>query len=148
MRAPDPPRGLVSPSCRAREVLDRVGDKWSLYVIHLLGGGTRRFRDLRRIIDGISQRMLTVTLRGLERDGLITRTVHPTVPPRVDYALTPMGRTLLDTVRSLVEWADEHLPDIDAARAAYDHRTALLSASLNGNPEPDDANGRRQPANS
>ncbi len=138
MRAPDPPRGLVSPSCRAREVLDRVGDKWSLYVIHLLGGGTRRFRDLRRIIDGISQRMLTVTLRGLERDGLITRTVHPTVPPRVDYALTPMGRTLLDTVRSLVEWADEHLPDIDAARAAYDRRSALLSASLTGHPEPDD----------
>jgi DNA-binding HxlR family transcriptional regulator len=154
MHAPDPAAGPGPLSgCRAREVLDRVGDKWSLYVIHLLGGGTRRFRDLRRMIDGISQRMLTVTLRGLERDGLITRTVHPTVPPRVDYALTPMGRTLLDTVRSLVEWADEHLADIDTARAAYDRRSALLSASLNGHPEPnalrdpaDDARGLHQPA--
>jgi DNA-binding HxlR family transcriptional regulator len=155
MRTPDP-AGLGSPSgCRAREVLDRVGDKWSLYVIHLLGGGTRRFSDLRRLIDGISQRMLTVTLRGLERDGLITRTVHPTVPPRVDYALTPMGRTLLDTVRSLVAWADQHLPDIDAARAAYDRRSALLSAALNGHPEPtaphdpaEDAGGLHQPVDS
>ncbi len=144
MGAPDPAGGPGSPSgCRAREVLDRVGDKWSLYVIHLLGGGTKRFRDLRRMIEGISQRMLTVTLRGLERDGLISRTVHPTVPPRVDYALTPMGRTLLDTVCRLVEWADAHLPDIDAARAAYDRRAALLSASLNDHPEPD---GQHDPA--
>jgi DNA-binding HxlR family transcriptional regulator len=117
--APQGPAG-----CRAREVLDRVGDKWSLLVISLLGERTRRFTELRRSIDGISQRMLTVTLRGLERDGLVTRTVHPTVPPRVDYALTPMGRTLLDTVRSLVEWADNHVPEIDAARAAYDRRAA------------------------
>ena len=117
--APQGPAG-----CRAREVLDRVGDKWSLLVISLLGERTRRFTELRRSIDGISQRMLTVTLRGLERDGLVTRTVHPTVPPRVDYALTPMGRTLLDTVRSLVEWADSHVPEIDAARAAYDRRAA------------------------
>jgi DNA-binding HxlR family transcriptional regulator len=118
--------------CRPREVLDRVGDKWSLYVIALLGGGTRRFSDLRRMIDGISQRMLTVTLRGLERDGLVVRTVHPTVPPRVEYALTPMGRTLLDTVRTLVQWADAHLADIDTARAAYDRRAAELNASLDG----------------
>jgi DNA-binding HxlR family transcriptional regulator len=81
-------------------------------------------------VDGISQRMLTVTLRGLERDGLVTRTVRPTVPPRVDYALTPMGGTLLDTVRNLLEWADEHLPEIDAARAAYDQRAEQLRASL------------------
>jgi DNA-binding HxlR family transcriptional regulator len=74
--------------------------------------------------------MLTVTLRGLERDGLVTRTVRPTVPPRVDYALTSMGRTLLDTVRNLLEWADEHLPEIHAARAAYDRRTEMLTASL------------------
>lgn len=128
-----PANGLGSLSaCGAREVLDRVGDKWSLYVIYLLGGGTRRFSDLRRMIDGISQRMLTVTLRGLERDGLVTRTVHPTVPPRVEYALTPMGGSLLDTVRTLVQWADEHLTDIDAARVAYDRRSAALSASLDG----------------
>jgi DNA-binding HxlR family transcriptional regulator len=116
--------------CSARAVLDRIGDKWSLHVIHLLGGGTRRFSDLRRGIDGISQRMLTVTLRGLERDGLVVRTVHPTVPPRVDYALTPMGRTLLDTACSLIDWADQHVPDIEAARAAYDRRSALLRAAV------------------
>jgi DNA-binding HxlR family transcriptional regulator len=137
MRAPDTADGPVRPrDCRVREVLDRVGDKWSLYVIEVLGGGTRRFRDLRRMIDGISQRMLTVTLRGLERDGLVTRTVHPTIPPRVEYALTPMGRTLLDTVCTLLRWANDHLPEIDAARAAYDRRAALLDASLNGNSEP------------
>jgi DNA-binding HxlR family transcriptional regulator len=131
MNASDPAGGPPWPSNRrAREVLDRVGDKWSLCVIYLLGGGTRRFRDLRRDIDGISQRMLTVTLRGLERDGLATRTVHPTVPPRVDYALTPLGRTLLDTVCDLVRWAAEHVPEIDAARAAYDRRAAALTASL------------------
>jgi DNA-binding HxlR family transcriptional regulator len=120
-------------TCWARAVLDRIGDKWSLYVIHLLGGGTKRFSELRRMIDGISQRMLTVTLRGLERDGLVSRTVHPTVPPRVDYALTPLGQTLLSTVCTLLQWADEHLPEIDAARAAYDRRSALLAASLDGN---------------
>jgi DNA-binding HxlR family transcriptional regulator len=137
MQAPDTADGLGSPNgCRVREVLDRVGDKWSLYVIEMLGGGTRRFSDLRRMIDGISQRMLTVTLRGLERDGLVTRTVHPTVPPRVEYALTPMGRTLLDTACTLLRWANDHLPEIDAARAAYDRRAALLDASLNGDPEP------------
>ncbi len=138
MRTTDPAAGPVPLSgCRAREVLDRIGDKWSLYIIHLLGERSRRFSDLRRTIDGISQRMLTVTLRGLERDGLVARTVHPTVPPRVEYALTPMGCTLLDTVCALIAWTDEHLPHIDAARAAYDRRTALLSASLNEHPEPD-----------
>jgi len=131
MSTPDLAGVPASPSdCSARKVLDRVGDKWSLHVIHLLGGGTRRFSDLRRMIDGISQRMLTVTLRGLERDGLVVRTVHPTVPPRVDYALTPLGRTLLDTACTLVTWADEHVAEIDAAQAAYDRRSALLSASL------------------
>jgi DNA-binding HxlR family transcriptional regulator len=121
--------------CRGREVLARVGDKWSLYVIHMLGVGTKRFTELRRGIDGISQRMLTVTLRGLERDGLVTRTVHATVPPRVDYTLTPMGRTLLDTVCALIQWAEKHLDDIETARAAYDQRAARLGAALSGNPE-------------
>lgn len=108
--------------CRARDVLDRVGDKWSVSVIYLLGGGTLRFTELLRGIDGISQRMLTVTLRGLERDGVVTRLVHPVVPPRVDYDLTPMGHTLLSTVTALVEWADHHTEDIDAARRSYDGR--------------------------
>jgi len=109
-------------SCRAREVLQRVGDKWSVLAIDLLGQGTMRFSELHRAIDGITARMLTVTLRGLERDGIVTRTIHPVIPPRVEYALTPMGRTLLDTIGQLVAWADSHLPEIEAARVAYDAR--------------------------
>jgi DNA-binding HxlR family transcriptional regulator len=110
--------------CRAREVLQRVGDKWSVLAIDLLGQGTMRFTQLHRAIDGITARMLTVTLRGLERDGLVTRTIHPVIPPRVEYALTPMGRTLLDTIGQLITWTDSHLPEIEAARAAYDARHA------------------------
>jgi DNA-binding HxlR family transcriptional regulator len=109
-------------TCRAREVLQRVGDKWSVLAIDLLGQGTMRFSELHRAIDGITARMLTVTLRGLERDGIVTRTIHPVIPPRVEYALTPMGRTLLDTIGQLVTWADSHLPEIEAARVAYDAR--------------------------
>jgi DNA-binding HxlR family transcriptional regulator len=107
-------------NCRAREVLDRVGDKWSLYVILNLGDGTKRFTELRRSIDGISQRMLTVTLKGLERDGIVCRTMYPVMPPRVEYTLTPVGRTLIDAVSTLFSWAEDHLADIDAARARYD----------------------------
>src|SRR5215218_2942478 len=95
-------------SCEVRKLLDRVGDKWSLLVMKLLDDGTLRFTELRRQIDGISQRMLTLTLRQLERDGLVQRTVHAVVPPRVDYALTPLGRTLHETVRSLVAWTEAH----------------------------------------
>jgi DNA-binding HxlR family transcriptional regulator len=117
--------GISGPStCRAREVLQRVGDKWSVLAIDLLGQGTMRFTELHRAIDGITARMLTVTLRGLERDGIVTRTIHPVIPPRVEYALTPMGRTLLDTIGQLVTWTDSHLPEIEAARAAYDARHA------------------------
>lgn len=118
--------------CRAREVFDRVGDKWSVSVIHLLGPGTLRFTDLRRSVDGISQRMLTVTLRGLERDGIVTRTVHPVIPPRVDYQLTDMGRTLLQTIGDLVAWANDHLDDIDAARAEYDRRESTGDRPCDG----------------
>jgi DNA-binding HxlR family transcriptional regulator len=112
----------VGPACTAREVLDRVGDKWSVSVIYVLGGGTRRFSELLRGIEGISQRMLTLTLRGLECDGLVKRTVFPVVPPRVDYDLTPMGETLLSTVRELVIWSERHMAEIDAARRTYDGR--------------------------
>ncbi len=108
--------------CRARDVLDRVGDKWSVFVIDRLGQGSQRFNELRRNIDGITGRMLTVTLRGLERDGLVRRTVHPVIPPRVDYELTPMGCTLLETIEQLVDWADSHTEDIYAARSSYDTR--------------------------
>ncbi len=110
-------------NCHAREMLARVGDKWSVYVIHVLGdAGTLRFNELRSRVAGISQRMLTVTLRGMERDGLVTRTVYPEVPPRVEYALTSLGRTLRQLVRGLVEWSGAHLTEVDAARAAYDAR--------------------------
>jgi DNA-binding HxlR family transcriptional regulator len=104
-------------------VLDRIGDKWAIYVVDRLGQGPRRFSELLRGIDGITARMLTVTVRGLERDGILTRTVHAAVPPRVDYQLTALGETLLDTIGQLVSWADAHLVEIEAARAAYDTRS-------------------------
>lgn len=135
MRGAVPTLGWL-PDCRPREVLDRVGDKWSLLVIGLLSAGTRRFSELRHSVDGISQRVLTATLRGLERDGLVSRTVHPTVPPRVDYTLTPMGRTLLDAVGALLEWTERHLPEIDAARAAYDRRSAPRLPPAGGSDDP------------
>lgn len=103
-----------------REVLNRVGDKWSTLVIVMLGQGPKRFSELRRGIEGISQRMLTLTLRGLERDGLLTRTVTPSIPPRVDYALTPLGQALLVPVMGLVQWAQEHRADIQHAREVFD----------------------------
>jgi len=111
--------------CHARELLDRVGDKWSVYVLHVLSSaGTVRFNELRSRVDGISQRMLTVTLRGLERDGLVVRTAFAEVPPRVEYALTPLGATLSQMVCDIVTWADAHMKDVDTARAAYDTRKA------------------------
>jgi DNA-binding HxlR family transcriptional regulator len=110
------------PAPEVREVLVRIGDKWSVLVIGLLGQRGRRFTELLHDVDGISQRMLTVTLRGLERDGLVSRTVHAVVPPRVDYALTPMGKTLLATVTDLARWADRHAKDIEGSRTIYDKR--------------------------
>ena len=116
------PRNNELPSdCRAvGDVLARVGDKWSVLVVSRLGEGSRRFNELRRSIGGISQRMLTLTLRGLERDGLITRTVFPTIPPRVDYALTPLGRDLLNPVSALGSWAIRNQAKIAQARAHFD----------------------------
>lgn len=106
--------------CPVREVLSRVGDKWSILVVGILRAGSMRFSDLRRSVDGISQRMLTLTLRGLERDGLVTRTVTPTRPPRVDYALTRLGRTLLDPIMALAEWAESNRPAIQTSRLRFD----------------------------
>src|SRR6185295_11247750 len=100
-------------NCHAREMLVRVGDKWSVYVIHVLDdAGTLRFNELRSAVEGISQRMLTVTLRGMERDGLVVRKVYPEVPPRVEYALTPLGKTLRQLVRGLVAWSGAHLTEV------------------------------------
>src|SRR5881296_555442 len=140
-----PPELEYTPeNCHAREMLARIGDKWSVYVIHVLGdAGTLRFNELRSEVEGISQRMLTVTLRGMERDGLVVRTVYPEVPPRVEYALTPLGATLRQLVRGLVEWSGAHLREVDAARAAYDARNGrpakptsvtLPAASSRGHP--------------
>ena len=109
--------------CAVRQILDRVADKWSLLVIALLARRCYRFNELRHEIDGVSQRMLTVTLRHLERDGLVRRTVHAVVPPRVDYELTELGATLRSTISALVAWTEEHQSEIAAARAAYDART-------------------------
>ncbi|WP_304307603.1 helix-turn-helix domain-containing protein [Pseudacidovorax intermedius] len=103
-----------------REILDRIGDKWSLYIVALLADGSRRFNELKRGIEGISQRMLTLTLRGLERDGLVTRTMYPTIPPRVDYELTDLGRTLLTPVMALVNWADQNQAAIAEAHKRFD----------------------------
>jgi DNA-binding HxlR family transcriptional regulator len=106
--------------CEVRQILDRVADKWSLLVIALLERKTMRFNELRREIDGISQRMLSVTLRHLERDGLVCRTVYAEVPPRVEYCLSPLGHTLLATIQALVSWTEAHQQEIAEARAAFD----------------------------
>jgi DNA-binding HxlR family transcriptional regulator len=124
----DPFQWDTREDCQVRQILDRVADKWSLLVIALLENRRLRFTELRREIDGISQRMLTVTLRSLERDGLVKRTVHPVVPPRVEYELTPLGGTLHATIRSLVTWTEAHQEEIAAARSAYDAREAEVSA--------------------
>ena len=114
----------VSDSCLAvREVLNRVGDKWSVLIVGLLADGPKRFSELRRAIEGISQRMLTLTLRGLERDGLVTRTVYPTIPPRVEYELTELGRTLRKPIQSLAKWAQDNRERIQQARNRYDARS-------------------------
>ena len=120
------PRHMHLPAdCRAiSDVLARVGDKWSVLVVTRLGAGAMRFNELRRAIGGISQRMLTLTLRGLERDGLVTRTVFPTIPPRVDYALTPLGRDLLQPVSALGEWATRNQAKIARARERFDGAAA------------------------
>jgi DNA-binding HxlR family transcriptional regulator len=124
LNAPDlPPTAHQGSDCRSvASVLARVGDKWSVLVIMLLGGGPRRFNELKRMVGGISQRMLTLTLRGLERDGLITRTVFPTIPPRVDYELTDLGRGLWKPVKALGQWAHQHQSEIESARAEFDRR--------------------------
>ena len=119
------PRNLHVPEeCRGiSEVLSRVGDKWSVLVVSHLGDGPQRFSELRRALGSISQRMLTLTLRGLERDGLVTRTVTPSIPPRVDYALTTLGRSLLAPVVGLTNWARQNRSAIDKARRKFDEKT-------------------------
>jgi DNA-binding HxlR family transcriptional regulator len=115
------PRNNRVERCPAvREVLNRVGDKWSVQIVALLGDGPMRFSELRRAIEGLSQRMLTLTVRGLERDGLITRTVFPEIPPRVEYELTKLGKTLLEPIQGLAEWAEQYRTHIQEAREKFD----------------------------
>lgn len=118
--------------CRAvSDVLARIGDKWTVLVVGVLGNRSQRFNQIRRALGSISQRMLTLTLRGLERDGLVTRTVFPTVPPRVDYELTALGRSLLEPVNALGAWARQNRSAIQAARARFD---AAAKPARNGKP--------------
>lgn len=108
-------------NCRAvSDVLARIGDKWTVYVVGLLSNGPMRFNEIRRAVGSISQRMLTLTLRGLERDGLVTRTVYPTIPPRVDYELTELGRTLICILKPLSEWAIANREIVEMSRAKFD----------------------------
>ena len=112
----------TSDCVKVGQVLARVGDRWTVIVVSELGEGPVRFGELQRRIPGVSQRMLTLTLRHLERDGLISRTVTPTIPPRVDYDLTDLGRSMLEPVQALGKWAQDHIPQMDAARIAFDSK--------------------------
>ncbi|THV21614.1 winged helix-turn-helix transcriptional regulator [Peteryoungia ipomoeae] len=112
------------------EMLARLGDKWTVLVIMMLGDGPQRFSDLKRMVVGVSQRMLTLTLRALERDGIVERTVHPTVPPRVEYALTDLGRSFSVPVKALGGWVFANHEDIQSARARFDERNAEAGPKL------------------
>lgn len=117
------PAPVFERECSIRLVLDRLADKWTVMVMHLLlDGGQHRFNELRRAIEGISQKMLTQTLRDLERDGLAVRTVYPEIPPRVEYVLTPLGQTLCGPIHALGEWAQKHHAEVERAQAAFDAR--------------------------
>lgn len=113
-------RGFDAAACPVRNVLDRVGDKWTMLTLVALAATPRRFNALHRIMPDISKRMLTQTLRGLERDGLATRHVFPTKPPSVEYRLSPLGRSILEPLAGLVEWAERNYPDVRQARARFD----------------------------
>jgi DNA-binding HxlR family transcriptional regulator len=121
-------RAAADSGALLRDVLARIGDKWSVIVICRLDGQPRRFNELRRLAEGITQRMLSATLRHLERDGLVRRTVYATVPPQVEYALTERGRSLHAILYQLVDWTDDHLAGIQASRAAYDTSHAAGAA--------------------
>lgn len=109
-------------ACPTRTILDRIGDRWTMLVLLLLAEDTHRFTELSRAIQGISPKVLTSTLRSLQRDGLIVREVYAEVPPRTEYSLTPLGGTLIDAVSALDAWARSHIDDVMAARSAYDTR--------------------------
>lgn len=123
-------RDPSNPVCRTiSTLLSRIGDKWTVLVVQTLGDGSKRFNELRREIPSVSQRMLTLTLRNLERDGLVNRTVTPTIPPRVDYELTALGRSLLKPICSLANWALENVETIHAAQSRFDAEADKAAAA-------------------
>ncbi|MFN2542352.1 MAG: winged helix-turn-helix transcriptional regulator [Chthoniobacterales bacterium] len=111
------PPSVMEPQCPSRLVLERIADKWTALIIQILANGTMRYSALQQRIGGISQKMLTQTLRSLERDGLVQRKVYPVVPPRVEYSLTRLGRTLIEPLRTLCRWSEKHLAELQANRA-------------------------------
>jgi DNA-binding HxlR family transcriptional regulator len=117
---------------KVRQILARIGEKWSMLVVMLLRDGPRRFNDIKRNTGGISQQMLTRTLRGLERDGMVTRTIYPTSPPQVEYRMTELGRSMSEPVLAFGRWVQEHLADIDAARQQFDQRTKIGALGVPG----------------
>jgi DNA-binding HxlR family transcriptional regulator len=117
------PADVYSARCPTRDVLDHLASKWTILIIDTLGAGTHRFAELRRTIDGISEKMLAQTLRRLEQDGLLTRTVYPEVPPHTEYALTPLGHSISAPIASLRSWAEENINEVIAARSAYESKT-------------------------
>lgn len=124
---------VFKPQCPSRIVLDRIADKWTALIIQVLANGTRRYASLHREIGGISQKVLTQTLRSLERDGLVLRKVYPLAAPRVEYSLTRLGRTLIDPLHALCRWSEKHLPELQANRTRA--RLPQQSSRINGTPK-------------
>lgn len=118
---------VFAADCPTRQLLDRIGDKWSTLILIVLGEGPARFNALRRRIDGVSQKMLSQTLRSLERDGLVSRTVLPTVPVSVTYAVTPLGGSLMAALQFMMDWAETRMGEVEAAQSEYDRRAADLN---------------------
>jgi DNA-binding HxlR family transcriptional regulator len=125
MRKKSASASVMDAQCPSRLVLDRIADKWTALIIQVLGNGTLRYAELQRTIGGISQKMLTQTLRSLERDGLVQRKVHPVVPPKVEYSLTRLGRTLIEPLHGLCRWSEKHLAELEANRARAKAKAAV-----------------------
>lgn len=116
----DLPPNPYAKLCPSRQILDRIGDTWTVLIVLELNNGSRRFGELAKLIEGVSQKMLTQTLRGLERDGMVARTVHASVPPRVDYELTDLGRSMMGPIQALESWAKDHIEEVIEARCTHD----------------------------
>jgi DNA-binding HxlR family transcriptional regulator len=119
------PEDVFNKQCGTRDVLDLLSDKWTVLIVGALASGVMRYGQLKRKIDGVSHKMLTQTIRRLERDGIVKRTVYPVVPPKVEYTLTPLGQTLIEPLTALCIWAAEHLPEVESARKEYEERSRI-----------------------